>query len=129
MKTTRALTMVALALLAFAASDQFGFAQTRGKLVAVLELTNTAGIAKKQANAYGLYDMLGNVWEWCSDWYDGSYYASSPSDNPKGPASGLGRGFRGLSCGTDPKYVRVSLRTYTNPESRGDDDGFRCVRD
>jgi formylglycine-generating enzyme required for sulfatase activity len=55
----------------------------------------TAPVGKYQPNAFGLYDMHGNVWEWCSDWYDENYYASSPTDDPKGAYAGSSRVSRG----------------------------------
>ena len=61
----------------------------------------THPVGEKFSNAYGLYDMHGNVWEWCADWYDAGYYSVSPSNNPKGPDSGICRVVRGGSWGGD----------------------------
>ncbi len=58
-------------------------------------LRRTTTVGSYGANGFGLYDMHGNVWEWCSDWYDENYYANSPVDDPQGPASGLHRVSRG----------------------------------
>ena len=77
----------------------------------------THPVGLKQPNAYGLYDMLGNVWEWCQDWYDGGYYSNSPQTNPTGPSSGSYRVERGGSWYYSARYCRVSNRSTTTPSS------------
>jgi formylglycine-generating enzyme required for sulfatase activity len=83
--------------------------------------------AKKRANGLGLYDMLGNVWQWMSDWYGGDYYQNSPSQDPLGPTSGLLRLLRGGSWYNGPRDVRASFRGGGDPASGAIDLGFRCV--
>ena len=86
--------------------------------------TNT--VATKQANELGLYDMSGNVYERCQDWYD-SYYSSSPENNPTGPDSGSDRVCRGGSCGADAVYCRVADREDIKPTIRSNHIGFRLA--
>jgi formylglycine-generating enzyme required for sulfatase activity len=87
----------------------------------------THPVGQKQPNAWGLYDMLGNVWEWTADWYDN--YQSSASNNPQGPSSGTARVLRGGSWGCSPSDVRASRRGSDRPNDWGDNIGFRCSRD
>lgn len=85
-------------------------------------------VAQKRPNDFGLFDMLGNVWEWMNDTYSDGYYSTSPEMDPPGPAEGPYRSLRGLSFVSDPVTVRVSIRNPTHPpDHRGSSIGFRCV--
>ena len=89
----------------------------------------TSVVGSFSANGYGLYDMVGNVYEWCNDWYDSNYYNVSPYDNPEGPASGTFRVPRGGRWHYDAIGCRVARRGYGNPDVRGAGVGFRIVLD
>jgi formylglycine-generating enzyme required for sulfatase activity len=83
--------------------------------------------AQKRENAYGLFDMLGNVWEWVADWYSGDYYSTGPVLNPLGPASGTMRVLRGGSWLNPPRLIRFSDRGRSQPDARFNYFGMRCV--
>jgi formylglycine-generating enzyme required for sulfatase activity len=90
-------------------------------------------VGLKTANAWGLFDMEGNVWEWCWDWYDPDYYASLASTvtDPRGPATskaGALRAFRGGSYDAAPIDVRCSRRDGAAPDDLQMNRGFRVVR-
>jgi formylglycine-generating enzyme required for sulfatase activity len=91
----------------------------------------THPVGQKQPNAWGLYDMQGNVWEWCEDWYQADYYArfsKEPAVDPQGPETGEYRVVRGGSWYKYLWFVRASSRLGVRPGSRYPHVGFRCVR-
>ena len=90
------------------------------------ETTHQVG-TKKQPNELGIYDMSGNVWEWCSDWYSDSYYSSSPTTNPTGPTTGYDRVDRGGSWINSARLCRVPIRNGVNSGYRSYGIGFRLV--
>jgi formylglycine-generating enzyme required for sulfatase activity len=92
----------------------------------------TAPVTAFPPNGFGLYNMTGNVWEWCSDWYDPGYYRVAPRENPTGPDSGTHRVQRGGSYLCHASYCRryrVGSRSANEPDSSTGNLGFRCARD
>lgn len=90
--------------------------------------SQTHEVAQKQPNAWKLYDMLGNVSEWTGDWLGDNYYHQSPSQDPRGPATGEFGVLRGGSWQGSAGWARVSSRAGGEPEYRGDGIvGFRCA--
>ena len=91
--------------------------------------SGTSPVGSFPANGYGLYDMAGNVFEWCADWYDSNYYSESPVDNPQGPESGTMRVLRGASWTSAPTSLRCTIRFRDRAVVMYNDVGFRCSQD
>jgi formylglycine-generating enzyme required for sulfatase activity len=87
----------------------------------------TAPVGFYPANRWGLCDMHGNASEWCSDWYDVSYYARSPRNDPEGPAAGVERAFRGGSFTAAFPFGRSANRSQAVPRFADRDTGFRMA--
>jgi formylglycine-generating enzyme required for sulfatase activity len=88
----------------------------------------THPVGQKNPNTWGLYDMLGNVYEWCQDWYEKTYYEGSPSLNPPGPSSGSFRFIRGGNCYNEAEGVRAANRSGLEPSDKNSVLGFRLAR-
>ncbi len=89
----------------------------------------TSPVGSFAPNGYGLYDMEGNVLEWCNDWWSDPYYSSSPSSNPTGPSSGTYRVLRGGPWNNYAYFCRVAFRSCDTPSNHYQSDGFRVVLD
>lgn len=88
----------------------------------------THPVGQKEPNDRGVYDLAGNVWEWCQDWYGESYYLGAPETDPQGPSSGTARVNRGGGFSGRAEFLRVTDRNKFPPDRRDSALGFRLVR-
>jgi len=108
----------------------WGMEWDAGKCVSMGEELHPAGTIPEGISPYGIFDMAGNVWEWCSDWYNSDYYYSSPNKNPPGPKEGGYKILKG-GCGGNPSYFYFRCANRHKAEINYWDayTGFRCVKD
>ena len=90
--------------------------------------TTSVGLYSLGESPYGLLDMVGNVWEWCNDWYYSDYYNNSPDKNPPGPPTGACRVFRGGGWHNNSQSIRCATRNDSVPSFRVNDIGFRLCQ-
>lgn len=91
-------------------------------------LNRPHAVGQLQPNAWGLYDIQGNVWEWVGDWYDINYYRRSPAEDPQGPPSGQSKVQRGGSWQSPARHCGAAVRGFSLPVERNNMTGFRLVR-
>jgi len=112
-------------------SDQANFDGRKpyGGAIQSIVRNKTMPVGSFSPNTWQVYDMHGNIAEWCSDWYESKYYEKSPSNNPKGPENGTFKVVRGGSWQSDGSILRCGNRTSYNPSLKMNTIGFRCVKD
>jgi formylglycine-generating enzyme required for sulfatase activity len=98
-----------------------------GAVAKSIALGRTTRVGSYDPNPWGLYDMHGNVWQWCGDWYGKFYYKTSPKQDPQGESAGTDRVLRGGGWGNAAQNCRAAARTYETPDTRCGMFGFRAV--
>ena len=114
--------------------DPYPTRSTRTHKIKVLTDNKDGYVSLAPVNAFdpnelGIYNLSGNVWEWCEDWYSPSYYSISPEKDPKGPSFGTSKVIRGGSYKDNIVYLRTTARGAINPYSTLDNVGFRIAKD
>jgi formylglycine-generating enzyme required for sulfatase activity len=101
----------------------------RGGTFGYTKSLEKVGTYEAGKSPFGIYEMIGNVWQWTADWYDRSYYQNAPEKNPKGPEKGEFKVIRGGSWAKVPLVFRVAARHRAAPTSQTTNIGFRCAKD
>lgn len=114
---------------AYEALYQFGDAipPDRANFGGTTRFGRTCRVGRYPPSVLGLYDVHGNVWEWCSDWFDVDYYRSSPRQDPAGASGGIYKVLRGGSWVTGREFLRMACRVRNTPDNRGNGYGFRVA--